>query len=146
MNSGLVNESGKPLTAKICWDYVNDSWIRFLAALAIPWVVVTINCVSWNYLIQAIQWIGYKTWSSEAKAVKNGIFVTLFFNTALIVLIINCDLSDFGINSLYLIKGWFWDFTLEWYKDIGFSFVYSILFTAFWPFIEFGTFYSIRVT
>jgi hypothetical protein len=49
--------------------------------------------------MKIIKWIKYKTHSSQTNAIKNGIFITQFFNTAFIILFINSDFSDFGPST-----------------------------------------------
>jgi hypothetical protein len=79
--------------------------------------------------------IGYHKESKKATAMMTSIFVTKFMNTALLILLINANFSEFAILSFlklpYVNYGPYPDLTYEWYCNIGKSFVITLLFNIF---------------
>lgn len=97
-------------------------------------------------LVILVEWIGYPTQSSLNKSITNVIFVSQFFNTGLILLLIKANFSDSGVPILnQLFNDFYYDFSSEWYDDIGGALLFAMIYSAIWPIIEFISFYALKV-
>ena len=70
--------------------------------------------------IELVLWIGYDTHSAQVTAITNGVFVALFLNTAIVVLLVYANFSEFGIDFF---KGPFYDYDPLWYSIVGYKIV-----------------------
>lgn len=74
------------------------------------------------------------------------VFIVQFINTDLIILFMNADLSQIGLDILKpFSSGVHPDFTVQWYKDIGLILINAMVFNIYWPVLEFFGFYSLRL-
>ena len=65
------------------------------------------------------------------------VFLTQFFNTGILLILANTNLAELKIGWLSKIfHGSYPDFTDEWYKDIGTTFVKAITVSAFMPLLD----------
>ena len=94
-----------------------------------------------------IKKVGYATESEQTKYIKNGVFIVSFFNTAILLLIVNADLNYSGIPLIgKILNGRHTDFSPDWYNEIGNNIVSAMISVAMWPIIEFFGFYGMRFT
>jgi len=63
-------------------------------------------------------------------AITNGVFAAQFFNTAILVLLVYANFSEFGITSF---DGPFYDYQPSWYSIVGYKIVQTMLINAFFP-------------
>lgn len=79
--------------------------------------------------------------------IKYGVFIVQFFNTAILLLIVNANASSSGVPLIRLLlnDGQYSDFTAAWYNDIGNTLISAMTFNFTWPLIEFAVFYSLRL-
>eukprot|EP00347_Sterkiella_histriomuscorum_P002409 403368266 len=68
--------------------------------------------------------------------IKSSIFITQFFNTAILLLLTNANTQQTFLSFLPF-EGQYPDLTYEWYNDIGSSLVITLLTAAFFPIAEF---------
>ncbi len=78
-------------------------------------MIVVINVILKMSTIALITWIGYDTYSELMTNIVNGVFVVLFFNTGILIVLSNANLSDVS----GLLGGWFsgkfYDYSPAWY-------------------------------
>lgn len=141
----LLDARGKPREGKICLDYLFDNYWSMIMTQAVAYLIIFINMFSRMILVVLIEWIGYPTQSSLNKAYNIAIFVTQFFNTAIILLLVKSNFSDSGIPLIgRIFTSVYYDFDYNWYDDIGSSLAFAMFYSAIWPIIEFIFFFGIR--
>lgn len=108
-------------------------------------IINAINYILRLVLIKLLSSIGEDTKSSVLRSIKGGIFVTQYFNTAFLLLLVNANFSEHHIPFLseYL-HGQYTDFSSDWYKDVGVTIVRTMLISAIFPFVDFGIAWSLR--
>jgi hypothetical protein len=117
-----------------------------LATQGVAYLIIFINFFCSMILFGLIEWIGYATQSGLNKAFTVAIFVTQFFNTGIILLLIKSNFSEAGIPFLGVIfRSVYYDFDPTWYDDIGSALSFAMFYSAIWPIIEFLFFYGMRV-
>ena len=142
----VLEENGKPYQNDICFDYLADTYWSSIVIRTLGIVIVMTNYFARFFVVKIITWIGYKTQSSLNRAYTNVIFVTQFFNSAIILLLIDSNFTETGIPFLGLIfKGNYYDFDSDWYKNMGGTIEYTVAYIAVWPIIEFAVYYGIKV-
>jgi len=93
---------------------------NFFASNSITVIITVINLIIRRVTISLISWIGYDTHSQLVTAITNGVFAAQFFNTAILVLLVYANFSEFGITSF---DGPFYDYQPNWYSIVGYKIV-----------------------
>lgn len=96
-------------------------------------------------IIKLITYIGVDTESEQTRLITNGVFVVQFFNTALLLLVVNANLAEqgFPLNMMSSSRG-LSDFSHLWFSDIGVTLTGAMLFNVYWPIVEFFMFGTMR--
>ena len=95
----------------LCKDYYDSTFMALLVCNAITGLIVGINVILKMTTIELITWIGYDTYSVLMTRIVNGVFVVLFFNTGILLVLSNANLSD--VSSLLggFFQGNFYDYS-----------------------------------
>lgn len=64
-------------------------------------------------------------------------FITQFFNTAILLILVNANFEEVGLPLATVFDGPFRDFTPTWYTNVGYRVTQTMLINAFFPYIEF---------
>ena len=80
-----------------------------------------------NFIMFAVDKIGYKSMSVKDNTIKDLLFVFQFLAYGLIYL--------FGSNRMF--NGIYPDFNLNWFKDVAPLIIATMTFNIYWPIIEF---------
>lgn len=68
--------------------------------------------------------------------ITNGVFIVQFFNTAMLLLLVNANLTEqFGFLGA-IFEGKIADFNTFWFGDIGKTIVGAMMFNIYWPMLE----------
>ena len=110
--------------------------------MIMSFAIVVINTILRMILINLIKWIGEDTHSQQLKSITNGVFVTQFFNTAILLLLVNANFGEVGLPLAKVFAGPFYDYTPKWYTAVGYRLTQTMLINAFFPYIEFCIAYS----
>lgn len=135
--SGYSNE--------LCGDY-SDSLIegKVYNQLVTTGIVV-INMILRIFIIKLIIYIGKDTESEQTRLISNGVFVVQFFNTALLLLLVNANMSEQGgFFDILSKQSGIPDFNSTWFNEIGTTLVAAMLFNVYWPVVEFFVFGGMR--
>ena len=66
------------------------------------------------------------------KEISNRVFMVLFFNTGILLVLVNANFEDVSvILSKLLFDGQFYDYSPEWYGTVGYTIVQTMLVNAF---------------
>ena len=66
------------------------------AASSITAIITVLNIIIRNVTINLITWIGYDTHSELVTAITNAVFLAQFLNTAIVVLLVYANFTEFG--------------------------------------------------
>ena len=83
--------------------------------------IVVINKILTTVAIAGITWIGYDTHSEKDSKITNGVFAAQFFNTAILLLLVNANLSEVTPMIGWIFNGPFNDFIPLWYRVVGYT-------------------------
>jgi hypothetical protein len=128
----------------ICGQYLEVMMTVFYWTNSLSYIIAFVNYFLREICIMLINWIGYRTETKRLERTTILTFVVLFFNTAFLLLMVNADLSEqpfsFGLNG-----GSMSDFNSTWFRQIGNTLIDTMIFTAYFPIIEFLTYYFMRL-
>jgi len=68
--------------------------------------------------------------------ITNGIFIAQFFNTAILILIVNAAAGAKGSVAYMIFRGRYLDYTDQWYSLVGYAITQTMLINAFMPLIN----------
>jgi len=57
-------------------------------------LIIVINMILTEVCIRLIKWISYSTHSKEIMMTTNSIFISQFFNTGILIVLVNANLFD----------------------------------------------------
>lgn len=87
---------------------------------SIPFTIILINYILKSFIIMMIEWVGEDTLSEQLCSIANFVFAAQFFNTGLLLLMVNANLSEHWPYSLtQYVDGAYYDYTPNWYADVG---------------------------
>lgn len=127
-----------------CYQYSMDLSGGALLTNAVSYSIVIVNIILRTINIIFITKIGYHTESEQIKAVMTAVFISTFFNTAILLLLTNANLSETFLKFLPVHEGIFTDLTQNWYLDIGPSLVQTMLINAFFIYAEFAIAFGMK--
>jgi hypothetical protein len=104
------SDSSEPICAS--W-YLETQTLKPIISTTVQYTIIFINNILRSLLVAQITTVGFPTNSLLSKFIKNYVFAVQFINTALIVLILNANLEDFGMG--WLLSGKYKDFSPTWY-------------------------------
>ena len=107
---------------------------NFLASNSITVIITVINIIIKIVTVKLISWIGYDTHSELVTAISNGVFAAQFFNTAILVLLVYANFSEFSEGETFF-DGPFYDYQPGWYSVVGFKIVQTMIINAFLPIV-----------
>lgn len=129
----------------ICDRIFEDKMKTLSANQAVTIGIVAINFILRMIIIKLIIYIGKDTESEQTRLITNGVFIVQFFNTALLLLMVNANMTEQGgFFSLLSRETGIPDFNSQWFNEIGTTLVAAMLFNVYWPVIEFFVFAGIR--
>lgn len=96
--SGLINylefDKNNENGVKICEQYVYDKYITLVYGQSVSYMIIAINYILRLFIIKLIIYIGKDTESEQTRLITNGVFIVQFFNTAMLLLSVNANLSE----------------------------------------------------
>jgi len=81
--------------------------------------IVAINTILKMTIIKLITWIGYDTYSMMMSKITNGVFIGLFFNTGILLLLTNANFGDVSGWLSVPFHGTYYDYSPRWYAMVG---------------------------
>ena len=108
-------------------------------------MIVAINYILRLFIIKLIVYIGKDTESEQTRLISNGVFLVQFFNTALLLLLVNANFTEQSPLLGAFFRGQVTDFNSWWFSDIGNTLIGAMTFNIYWPVFEFLMWYTYRV-
>jgi len=89
--------------------------------MAISMVIVAFNLVLRFIIIALIEWIGEDTYSERLSSITNAVFMATFFNTGILLLLVNANVTEHPpIFLTKYLKGQWYDYVPGWYTTVGY--------------------------
>jgi len=107
-------------TAYVCYEWFYDNYKAIGIGISISVVINIINTVLKFIIIFLISNICEDTKSAMMRSIMVGVFVTQFFNTAILLPIASANLTELNVPLINnYAQGPYTDFTELWYLDVG---------------------------
>jgi len=95
--------------------------------------VIGIDVILRLTAIELFTWVGYDTYSELMTKIVNGVFLVLFFNTGVILVLVQANLSDVSDGLSNVFDGPFYDYSPKWYATVGATIVSKMLLASLMP-------------
>jgi len=129
---------------KICSEYNTEILEVMFWTNSIAYFLVGINYVLRMACIMLVDWIGYDTETVRLERTTTVTWLAQFFNTAFLLLMINCNWSEQSI-TFGLTAGDIPDFNGQWFRTIGAYLIYTMLFNSVYPLLEAVGYWAMRL-
>ena len=89
-------KDGKFTKLPICENYFNDKFNGITIGASISLIIVVVNTILKETTIRLITWVGEDTQSERITSITLGVFVAQFFNTGIVLLLVNANLQEYS--------------------------------------------------
>lgn len=113
--------------APICEEYRNYMLLVLIIGQGITLFLVVVNKILAIMTIKLIIWIGHDTYSEQFSKITNGVLIAQYFNTAIVFLLVNANLSETVPYLAPIFNGGFTDYNFTWYSQVGFVVVQTVM-------------------
>lgn len=101
-------------------------YLTMMISYSIMGTIITINLVLKMVIIKLISMVGYDTHSELMTKISNGVFIGLFFNTGVLFLLTNANLSDVSPRLGSMLQSTYYDYSPRWYAMVGATLVQTM--------------------
>ena len=123
----------------MCAYYNHETLIATISGSSVSFFIVALNLILKKIIIKLIHWVGEDTLSQQLSSIANYVFAAQFFNTGLLLLLINANLTEHQPYFLTkFFKGNYYDYTVNWYYNVGEVIVQTMLINSLLPYITIG--------
>jgi hypothetical protein len=112
----------------------------------VSFLIIFLNYTLRLFMIKLILYIGKDTETGQTELITNGVFIVQFFNTAILLLLVNANLFEQSAFLGTVFNQHLTDFNQVWFNDTGYTVVYAMVFNIYWPLIEFFAYFTMRST
>eukprot|EP00397_Hematodinium_sp_SG-2012_P005840 GEMP01005864.1.p1 GENE.GEMP01005864.1~~GEMP01005864.1.p1 ORF type:complete len:645 (+),score=98.37 GEMP01005864.1:250-1935(+) len=119
----------KVLSEGVCSKWFKDTAILKALMLLGAFVIVLVNLILQYAVIFLTKLEQPLSLSSYYSSLATKIFVAQFFNTAIIILLVNAEI----FTNIFKLKGGLEDFHRQWYSRVGVAIILTMLVQAFSP-------------
>ena len=137
-HSGIKNKSGEEYIDNICYEYLVNSYMKTAIEIFLGIFIFVMNIIMKQIIDRSVKWIGFTTQSMLNNALILARFTATFINTAIILIVRKGSIegSSFPYFGVF-VDSVYYDFDLDWYREIGEAIVIDNFFVSISPFIDF---------
>lgn len=106
-----------------CKTYIDDKLKSKGLGLTISITIIAVNYFLKDLIIRLIIRIRHNTQSKRLTAIVNGVLYAQFFNTGILLTLVNANMHGVPIFGRFVKSGKFYDYTPLWYSEIGYKIV-----------------------
>ena len=128
----------------ICDTYYSQLFWIYLLTTGLSYVLTIINYILRTICIMLINWVGFSTETERLQKTTTVTFISQFFNTAFLLLLVGADMSEQPI-TFWLTGGQFSDFNSAWFRSIGNVIIGTMYFYAWFPILESLGYFGLRL-
>lgn len=141
----LKDKNGKTVTpASICEIHLSIKYTGLLVSSSISFVIIAINLVLKKFVIDLLTWVKESTKSEMLASITNGVFITLYLNTGFLLTVANANLTEHPPHFITdNFTGPFYDYDPDWYPEVGFLILKTMIINSLLPFVALFTGYAI---
>ena len=121
-----VNVLDEHITGKVCNNYLRSAIFIQATDWILPIIIIVFNWILNSVGVYLIQWLRFENKTVEISIIQGGVFVLMFFNSGLTILLINAYVPGLSQRGV-LFNGLYSDFSDDWYDKIS-GFIVSPMF------------------
>ena len=110
----------------------------------ITYFLIGSNYLLRTFCIMLVSWVGYSTETVKLERTSTVTFLAQFFNTAFLLLMVNVNWSEQPV-SFGLVTGDIPDFNGKWFKLVGSTLIYTMIFNSVYPILEAVGYWGMRL-
>ena len=95
-----VNGTEQETEVQVCKQLYEDKAKSAKVGGSISLIIIVINLILKEIIIRLITWIGEDTISEQLSSITNGVFYAQFFNTGILLLLVNGNMTEHSPKSL----------------------------------------------
>lgn len=133
-------EGSTTYKAAFCPIYFKDKLVSAVFGGSIAFLIVIINLILKTVIIKSITWVGEDTLSEQLSSITNGVFAAQFFNTGILLLLVNGNLTEHDpVFLTKFVRGPFYDYMPLWYVNVGEKIVQTMIINSILPYVGLTT-------
>jgi len=134
------NKKDETTGTPICKVYSSDKLKSTILGQSVSFIIIAVNLILKTVIIKGITWVGEDTNSEQLSSITNGVFLAQFFNTGILLLLVNGNMSEHWPKQItQYVKGPFYDYMPEWYSNVGFKIVQTMIINSIMPYVGLAT-------
>lgn len=127
-----VHVLDKHITGQVCNDYLQSSIFIQATSVLLPLIIIVFNLLLKTLAIFLVKWLSFENKTVEISIIQSVVFVLMFFNSALAILLINANFKNFNDTGI-LFNGLYSDFSDDWYDKISQFFITPMFVQLIFP-------------
>ena len=110
------------VTGTVWNDYLQSAIFIQLTGVLLPVMIIVFNLLLKTFAIILVRWMKFENKTNEIAFIQSVVFLLMFFNSALSILLINTNIPGLNQNGI-LFNGLYSDFSDDWYDKISQFFI-----------------------
>ena len=111
---------------------------------SISFIIIGVNVALKLIIIKLVEWVGEATVSSQKALITQGVLFAQFFNTGILILVVNANLTEHQPKILtQIFAGPFTDYMPQWYLEVGGKIVQTMLINSIMPLVSLASGYFV---
>lgn len=131
------------ITGQVCNDYLQSAIFIQLTAVILPLMIIVFNVVLKMLAIILVNWLGIENKTVNISIIQSVVFILMFFNSAIAILLINSNVEGANQNGLFF-NGLYSDFSDDWFDKISMFFLTPMFAQIIFPITYFVPGYIIQ--
>lgn len=120
------------ITGEVCNDYLQSAIFIQLTAVILPLMIIIFNVFLKFLAIVLVQWLNIENKTVDIAIIQSVVFLLMFFNSALAILLINTNVEGFNDEGLFF-NGLYSDFSDDWFDKISIFFISPMFAQVIFP-------------
>ena len=134
---GISGSDSQQLINDLWYNFQMDNYWSYCILNSLGIFIIVVNTIMKEAIIKIVTWIGFRTQSKLNTYLTAAIFATRFINTAIILLVRKSSISGYSFPYLgAFIDSIYYDFDLDWYREIGSSIIIASVFNSISPIVD----------
>lgn len=139
-----ITTNSTEVTVPMCKTYFSDVIYSKVIGQSIAFIIIAVNTILRLVIIALITWVGEDTNSEQLGSITNGVFYAQFFNTGLLLLLVNANMTEHEPKAITkYIKGTYYDYFPAWYSDVGMKILQTMIVNSIMPYVTLVTGFAI---
>jgi len=134
----FTHQNGKKEEVDLCNKYYANLKSSKVLGILITVVILIVNTILKLSIVLLVKWVGEDTQSKQLTSITNGVFYAQFFNTGLLLTLVNANMTEHkpGFLTQFFNSGDFYDYFPLWYSNVGKTIVQTMFINSIKPYIE----------